>query len=237
MRLFAAAVAVLVLSLTMGAFAGETSGPRVLIVGGGSSHDFNKWFNLADVATLKETTGGDISYTDKIDSIKERLKDIDVLYLSNNQPMTDPELRKAIFDFADAGKGIVLVHAALWYNWGDWPEYNKTLVGGGSRGHDAISEFEVTALKPEHPLLKGVSHTFKVTDELYYYIHDDKGAEIEPLTESKSSKSGKTFTSMFIVKHPKARIVGITLGHDGRAHDLPEYKQILTNAVMWAAGK
>ena len=40
-----------------------------------------------------------------------------------------------------------------------------------------------------------------------------------------------------MVKHPKARIVGITLGHDARAHDLPAYQTLLKNAVQWAAGK
>jgi len=37
--------------------------------------------------------------------------------------------------------------------------------------------------------------------------------------------------------HPKARIAGIALGHDAKAHDLPEFKQIFVNAVKWATGK
>ena len=53
-------------------------------------------------------------------------------------------MRKAIFDFADAGRGLLLVHPALWYNWPDWPEYNRVLVGGGARSHDKYGEFEVT---------------------------------------------------------------------------------------------
>jgi type 1 glutamine amidotransferase len=39
------------------------------------------------------------------------------------------------------------------------------------------------------------------------------------------------------VQHPKARIAGIALGHDARAHELPEFKQLLKNAAQWAAGK
>ena len=35
-----------------------------------------------------------------------------MLYLSNNQPMTNAALRKAIFDFADAGKGLLPVALA-----------------------------------------------------------------------------------------------------------------------------
>ena len=40
-----------------------------------------------------------------------------------------------------------------------------------------------------------------------------------------------------IVKHPKAKIVGLTLGHDARAHDLPEYQKLLLKAVVWASGR
>ena len=56
------------------------------------------------------------------------------------------------------------------------------------------------------------------------------------LATAKNLTNGKTFPSVWIVKHPKARIVCIALGHDGKAHDLPAYKTMLRNAVAWAAG-
>jgi hypothetical protein len=36
-----------------------------------------------------------------------------------------------------------------------------------------------------------------------------------------------------VVKHPKTRIAGLTLGHDARAHDLPEFKALLVNCIEW----
>jgi type 1 glutamine amidotransferase len=57
------------------------------------------------------------------------------------------------------------------------------------------------------------------------------------LVTATSPKTGKTFPQIFVVKHPKAKIVGFTLGHDARAHDLPAYQTLLRNAVIWAAGK
>jgi len=210
---------------------------KVLIVGGGSSHDFAKWFNAADVAILSEGGKAAVTYTDKIDTIMASLKDIDVLYLSNNQPMANVELRKGIFDHADAGKGLLLVHPALWYNWGDWKEYNAVLVGGGSKGHDKFGEFEVTVDDAKHPIMKDVPTTFKITDELYYFIKDEKGTPIEILATGKSPLNGKTFPVVFVVKHPKTRIVAITLGHDGKAHDHPAYKTLLRNALEWVSQK
>ena len=40
--------------------------------------------------------------------------------------------------------------------------------------------------------------------------------------------------SVWITSHATARIVGITLGHDERVHDLAAFKTLLVNAVRWA---
>jgi type 1 glutamine amidotransferase len=47
----------------------------------------------------------------------------------------------------------------------------------------------------------------------------------------------KTHPSVWITTHPKARIVGIALGHDRRVHDLPAFKTLLANAVKWVSKK
>ena len=209
------------------------AGTRTLIVGGGSSHDFNRWFNQADVATL--SANGKTTYTDDISSILPALKTADVLYLSNNQPMQDAELRKAIFDHAEAGKGLLLVHPALWYNWKDWPEYNRVLVGGGAKSHDKYGEFEVTVQETGHPIMAGVPASFKISDELYHFEKDEQGTPIHVLAIGTSPVTGKTFPVAWITQHPKSRIVCLTLGHDGKAHDHPAYKAILQNSLAWVA--
>ncbi len=212
-------------------------GIKAFIVGGGSSHDFGKFFNKADAATLSEGGKVAVNYTDRPMDVAPVLKDIDVLVQTSNQNMKDGLLRQAIMDFADAGKGIVILHPGLWYNWGDWPDYNRVLVGGGARGHDSFGEFEVKLSDVKHPVTTGVASSFKITDELYNTIVDPKGTPIQVLATATSPKSGKTFPSVWIVQHPKARIVCIALGHDGKAHDLEAYKKLLQNAVTWAAGK
>ncbi len=211
-------------------------GTRVLIMGGNKSHDFNRWFNRADAALLTEA-GNSVHYTDRPADILPALKQIDVLYLSNNQAIPDPATRKAIFDFADRGKGLVMVHAALWYNWRNWPEYNKVLVGGGSRGHDRYGNFEVEVTKSAHPVMAGLPEKFEIKDELYKQNVDSKGTAIEVLAQATSPHSGTTYPSVWITKHPKARIVCITLGHDGASHTLPQFRTLLKNSIKWAAGK
>ncbi|MGN6384919.1 MAG: DUF7133 domain-containing protein, partial [Verrucomicrobiota bacterium] len=210
---------------------------RVLIVGGGSSHDFNKFFNKSDSATLEEGGHASVEYTDDISSILERLPETDVLYLSNNQPMKDPKLRDAIFSFVKAGKGLVLVHPALWYNFNDWPQYNAELVGGGARGHDRYQEFEVQITDKNHPITRGVDPEFSLKDELYHFIPDPKGTPIHILATANLPGSEKSFPNIWVTEYPKARIACMALGHDAEAHDNPNYKKLLRNMVKWAAGK
>jgi type 1 glutamine amidotransferase len=214
---------------------GDGTGIRVLMVGGGASHDFDRWYKQADAETLRKDGLARVRYTSNTDSIDDYLDDADVLYLVNNQPIGDPVVRKAIFDFVAGGKGLVLGHAALWYNWNDWPEYNNQLVSGGSRGHDRYGDFKVTVTERDHVIMKGVPSTFTLKDELYHFKPDPAGPGITVLATASAAESDVSFPSVFVIKHNKGRIAGIALGHDGESHDLPAYRDLLRNAVTWAA--
>lgn len=217
--------------------AAQSKSIRVLMVGGGSSHDFNKWYKQADGETLRRDGLATVTYLSNPDSISIYLPQTDVLYLSNNQPINDANIRQSIIDFAQAGKGLILAHPALWYNWQDWPEYNLQLASGGSRGHDKYGSFEVTTTNPQHPIMKGVEPEYTLKDERYYYNPDPAGPGIEVLAQSSVAGSDKIYPSVFVVKHPQARIVGIALGHDAESHNIPNYQNLIRNAVQWAAHK
>jgi len=131
----------------------------------------------------------------------------------------------------------VVIHAGGWYNWRDFPEFNRDIVTGGSRGHDRLGEFEVKNIRPDHPVMKNVPASFKITDELYNFQPDAAGPEREVLATATSPVSGKTFPIVWVTKGKGARIVCITLGHDGRAHDLQPYKALLENSIRWSAGR
>ncbi len=207
------------------------------MVGGGSSHDFDRWYRQADAETLRQNGFATVRYTDNTDSIAFYLPEADVLFLTNNQPIKDVAVRQAIMDFVNSGKGLVLGHAALWYNWKDWPEYNQQLVSGGSRGHDAYGTFNVNITNTEHPVTQNVAQQFTLKDELYYFEPDPAGPGVEVLATASTAGSDKAFPSVFTVKHGQARIVGLALGHDAESHNLPAYQTLLRNAVRWAAKK
>ncbi len=182
-----------------------------------------------------------MNYTEDRDQAAAEIGKADVAVISVNRQFFDtPEYRKALFDFAAAGKGLVMLHPGTWYGFPQWPELNATIVGGGARGHDRIAAFSVNAVKPEHPVMKGVPASFTVEDELYYLNAEaDKvpqgTAAIDVLAEtSPSVKFMKPHPAVWVTSHPTARIVGITLGHDQRVHDLEAFKTLLVNAVRWA---
>jgi type 1 glutamine amidotransferase len=211
------------------------NGPRVLLVGGGSSHDFVKFMGASDKATLAPGVGW-VEFTQNLNGIPAILNRVDVIVLSANQPISSTT-KKALIDYANRGGGIIALHPGTWYAWNNFPQWNQEIVGGGTRGHDALGPFSVKVTAPENPIMTGVPAQFDITDELYNYNADANATPIEVLATATSPKTGKTFPQVFVVKHPKARVVGITLGHDARAHDLPAYQAILRNAVKWVGGK
>jgi putative membrane-bound dehydrogenase-like protein len=205
----------------------------VLVVGGGSSHDFGRWFRDADLATLARAGLTKTRYTEAPGEIAPQLASLKVLCLTNNQPLGGQALRKGVFDFVARGGGLLLVHPATWYNWADWPEYNAKLVGGGARGHESYGEFEVQVLNTGHPLSAGVPETFRITDELYRFEPDAEGEEIEVVAIGRSLATGERYPVVWTVARKSGRTVCITLGHDGAAHEHPAYRTLLANSVKW----
>lgn len=211
---------------------------RVLLAGGGSSHDFATWYDREQQSILREA-GFATLYTSDPHKAAEELARTDVLLFSSNDAAyaKSPEFQRAFASFVADGGGLVLLHPATWYNWPEWPAYNTTFVGGGSKAHDPLGEFGLTVIKPDHPVVAGLQREFKLHDELYQ-IAFEPGAKTQVLVEtSVSGQTGKKHPSVWIVEHPKSRIVGIAPGHDGAAHREPNFRKLLLNAVGWAGGR
>ncbi len=213
----------------------DPNAKRISMMGGGGSHEFLRFFGIQDGKVLSEGGKNMVTYTESSTQFGEWLDETDILYICNNKPI-DEVTRNKIFSHADAGKSMIIFHPSTWYNWKDWPEYNKELVGGGSESHEALQEFEVRVLKPNHPIMKGVPRKFRITDELYRWKQDPEAVDVEVLAIGKGLESGEEFPVVWTVKHAKANIVANTLGHDERAHDLKAYQTILKNTIKWVKG-
>jgi len=204
-----------------------------MLGGGGASHDFLKLFGIADGKVLSNKGRNTVRYTEDSEELITLLPNTDILMLTNNRPISENAKIK-IFEEVNSGRlNLLINHPSTWYNWKDWPEYNKQLVGGGSRSHENLQEFDVVVSKPDHPIMKGVPAKFRIIDELYRWEKDSEGVEIEVLAIGKGLESGAEYPVIWIVNHPSAQIIGNTLGHDERAHEHEAYKTILRNSLEW----
>lgn len=210
-----------------------TQSPSVLIVGGHADHDFDRWFNQEDTAILGQA-GADVSYTDAPEEILDRLGGLDILFLSNNQGLPDPQLQQGITEFVEAGNSLLLVHAAIWYNWQeDWPAYYRDFTGGGSHSHPPFGEFEVYLTDESHPLTEGLPERFTVTDELYRFQRAEQGTQMNVLAMGIEAETGDEFPVIWTTEYGQGKIVNITLGHDGQTHQSPVYITLLENSLEW----
>lgn len=209
---------------------------RVLLAGAGSSHDFPRFFLKQDAETLKAAGGFDIAATPNLEEALTLLPQADVLVFSGNHGQYgSPRFQQALKAFADAGKGIVILHAGVWRNFPEATGFNKRFVGGGTRSHGS-GEFTVTVREPSHPVMQGVPATFTIRDESYHIELD--AAQTDVLAENApDARTQRPHPSVWTVRDAKARILCLSLGHAEPAHSNPAYKALLTNAVRWVAGQ
>ena len=214
----------------------ESLSPPYLLMGGGSSHDFERWFDREDRGWLAGELGAGeadiVAYTDRPRELLERIGELRVLALSCNQALPDDELRTAIFDHVEAGKGLFLLHAATWINWPDWPAFNAELVGGGARSHEDYGRFRVDVTQPDHPALQGVPPSFEIEDELYRF-QPDPAASVHILAAGTSLATGERYPVIWTVEQDAGRILATTLGHDGGAHQHEAFRALLASGFRW----
>jgi len=219
--------------------AGPPPARDVVLFGGGSSHDFAKHYGEGDVATLAAAGMKSVAYSEGSADLAALLPTAKVVVLANNQPLPDAALRKALFGFVENGGTLVALHAATWFNWSDWPEWNGAIVAGGARSHEAYGEFDVEqATAPDvaaadAALLAGLPKSFAIQDELYRF-EPAKDAKVALLLRGRSRTSGADYPVAWSRAVGKGRVLCCTLGHDAAAHSHPAYQQLLTNTVRAA---
>jgi putative heme-binding domain-containing protein len=205
---------------------------RVLLVGAGSSHHFPRYFLGLDADVLRAAGGIETAATPNLPEALTLLPQADVLVLSaNHRQFATNTFQAVLTQFADAGKGVVVLHAGVWSNWPAATGFNHRFVGGGTRSH-GYGEFVVTVKQSAHPVLRGVPASFTIVDE-NYHVKLAADASVQVLAENAPDK-GSAHPSVWVVKDPKARIVCISLGHADEAHRNPAFQTLLVNAVKWA---
>lgn len=161
-----------------------------------------------------------------------------------------PTAMEAFKKYLIEGRGgwVGLHHASLigdFDGYHAWPWYQDFM--GGITWKDYIPKFaagKVVVEDRDHPIMKGIPATFVIKKEEWYTY--DKSPRpgvhvIASVDESSYVPDGKVKMG----DHPviwssdkvKARNVYIFMGHSPVLFDDENYKAILNNAILWAAGR
>lgn len=208
----------------------EDSTLKVALVGSGSSHDFPKFFLGTDAETLEAAGGINTAATPNLEEALDLMEEADVLVFSGNHGQYGgEEFQSALHEFADDGKGLVMLHAATWQH--PWKGYNERFIGGRTPSH-GVGDFDVSVTDAEHPVTAGVPEDFEIWDENYRFQLEAED-RVHVCCENEPDQTDGPIPSVWTVDDPETRIVCITLGHDHRAHDHEAFQRLLVNAVKW----
>jgi uncharacterized protein len=214
---------------------------KVVVVTGG--HDFQQ----KEFIQMFDSFKG-IKYTHKPQADdSEIFEDInnwpyDVIVLYNMSQKISPQRQQNFLKLLDKGVGLVAVHHAIAAFQG-WPEYGK-IIGGkyflSERVENGVSHrrsdykeglnFRIHIEDKNHPITSGLID-FIVNDETYQYYFVDPSVKALLTTDSPTSEK----IIGWISSYRKARICYIQPGHGAPAYANPNYRRLLTQAIVWSA--
>lgn len=183
----------------------------------------------------------------------EDLAKFDVVVWNNvSGDVLTQEQRAAFTAWIEQGGGWVGIHASggdFSYKW-DW--YVDTLIGAQFVGHTMDPQFQdadVLVTDSNTDVTSHLSSPWNVPNEEWYAFDQnprDKGYEILlTMDESSYITKGETFfgTDSMEGEHPIAwrhqlgegRVLYSAIGHQGATYSVPEFQQLISNAIEWVS--
>lgn len=162
-----------------------------------------------------------------------------------------PDQRSAMKNWIERGGAWVGIHASggdLYYKW-DW--YVDTLIGAQFAGHTQSPQFQDADVLVADATIDVTSHLparWAVPNEEWYAFDENpaaKGYEVLLTmdTESYITTGGNAlWRDDMEGEHPIAwrhslgqgRVLYSAIGHQGATYSIPEFRQLISNAIRWA---
>jgi len=219
----------LALSL-LAAGAAQAEPLRVLLVTGGHDYD-NRFHRVLDRDEWQVTVDPHPRAFSR--DVRARF---DVVVLYDMTSDVDERRRANFLKFAEAGKGVVVLHHAL-VGYQDWPWY-EALIGAkyleapesgwpkSTFQHDVRMQVQV---ERAHPVTAGLPKTFEMEDETYGGMRITNTNEVLLRTAAETSDGPLAWVSAY----KNSRVVTIQLGHGPAAFSDVNYLRLVKNAVEW----
>lgn len=223
---------------------------KALLVTGGCCHDYDEQRSILPMAVdLKSKLKVEWTIyhqrTKATDSLLELYRNPDwakgydvVVHNECFANVGDVDLIENILQPHLDGVPAVLVHCSMHsYRKGPTAEDWYAFCGAHSAKHGPRHPFEVQITNAEHEIMRGMSNWTTPQGELYFI--EKTYPTMTPLAESKSNKTGKMETNIWVNAFgpKKTRVFATTIGHHNETMLQDQYMELFTRGLLWAAGK
>jgi hypothetical protein len=137
----------------------------------------------------------------------------------------------ALGHLGEVEQGIVLLHHAI-LAYPQWPVWNE-IVGIIDRRLDVYhhdQSLRIAVASAEHPVTQGVTD-WAMVDETYAMQDAGQGSKILLTVDHPDSMKTVAWTRHY----GKARVFCYQLGHDNLGWSHPQFREVLTRGIRWAA--
>ena len=136
------------------------------------------------------------------------------------------------------GVPAIMIHCSMHcYRTGPTAEEWWKFCGVHSPGHGPKHPFEVKIAETEHEIMLGMSDWNTPQGELYFI--KTAYPTMTPLAESLSDKTKTMHTNIWVNAYGpnETRVFGTSIGHHNETMLDPNYMEMITRGLLWAAGK
>jgi type 1 glutamine amidotransferase len=210
------------------------TGKRILLILGGTSHDFDGFAQSMDVTLSEDGHRLEATYDrDTLTELDNHAYDLVMVgtCLSAMSKKQDPALDytdaqvAGLYRWVKAGGKLLGVHAAT--TSGQLHPELAELMGGTFIEHPPQFSFTVYPLFREHPIIADIN-AFTVQDEFYIQsINDDVDIHMVAIDR------GHAYPMVWTRPHGDGQVAYIGMGHDEKVWDLEPYQQLMRQAVAW----
>lgn len=210
------------------------SGKRVLILMGGTHHDFDGF--SATMQPVMEAAGHSVETTYDLDALThldEGRYEVLLLYTCLGVPQegapkpklhTDAQV-SALANWVRDGGALLAAHAATVA--AQSSPALRELLGGVFIEHPPQFAFTVYPVYREHPITAGVG-AFTVNDEFYMEVHEPS-VEVQMVALDR----GVAYPMVWTRTEGRGRVAHIAMGHDEKVWNLESYQRLMLQTINW----
>jgi hypothetical protein len=204
----------------------------LLVWGGWDGHTPRESAELA--ASWLRERGFETELSDSLASFADaaRLRDLHLIVPVWTMGQLSGEQERALCDAVAAGVGLAGWHGTMCDSFRNSTNY-QWMTGGQWVAHpgDIRPSYRVRITDSTNPITKGLSD-FTLRDTEQYYLHVDPANRVLATT---TFDDGTVMPVVWTRPWGKGRVAYASFGHTNRDFDVPEAREIMQRALLWAA--